>query len=1764
MTGQEGGPVARRYFIGAATTVYAPATELVDLPELVDELRRATELFTGLGYEVVPDFGTDLSAVAFTGRLRAFLRSPERLPDDMIAVYYTGHGEVAGSGTELLLPMADATADRSYSFLHAGDLTGRLLDSYAPGEMVGQRLLFVLDTCYAGAAGGTLAAGAVGFVDRLRRTASGPAVAVIVAARDYQQAGVGTFTQALARAVQERAIAGHEVPFLPLEPLITQVNAEMAEAAAGAAVSQHARLLYFGERAGEFFPNRLYSQWYADLDVRTRDLRLQQDARRAERERSERIGQGLDPASERDDLWLFTGRHAALRRASAWLAEAAGHPPPPTLVITGDPGSGKSALLARLDTLADPGRSARVPDVHLLPPDTIPPRESISRFIHARGLTPVALLAGLAEACGVDDIAAIDSPGKLVAQLRSRTAPVTVVIDGVDEAAGEAGDTTVTGLAMVKQVLAPLVRAAHRTPLRLLIGTRRHLIGPLGKPVEVVNLDRARYADQPSLHAYVRSCLIELVETSPYRRQRPEYLAAVVDAVAAAAGDSFLVALITARSLALQDEPVADPYDPVWRASLPREAAGAMSRDLDERLGADAARARDLLLPLAYAQASGLPWEDLWPRLVTRLTGRPCGNRDLDWLVENAGYYIIESRLANSSVYRLYHAALAEHLLAERRAGHGAVPHDLPDDGDARADAAAITRADHRAIFDMLVDRVPRRLDGTRDWAMAHPYTAAAITGHAVQADCLDMLLAEPRLLTDTPAEPLLTALHRVRTPQAWATADAYRRAIGRMQAHPAERAAYLQLAARCARAPHLADDITASGLPLPWTAHWASWRMHPPHQTLTWHRGPVTAVALGEVAGRAVVASASGDRRLRLWNAATGRPLGEPLAGHTDWVTSVVFGQVDDQTVVVSGGRDGTVRRWDATTGRPLPGRPNRHRGPVRTVAFGRLDGRAVVVSGGEDDGVMVWDAATGQVVAGPLAGHAGGVYAVAVGDVRGQGVVATAGADGLVRLWEASTGSLFDVPYGGHTGRVKAVAFGRLGDDTIVISGGEDRTVQVWSAETGRLVADVYTGHTDHVNAVAFGRRGSQPVVVSGSSDQTVQVSDVVTGRQIGVRLTGHTDWVSSVAFGVRDGRPVIVSGSEDETVRLWDAVSGEPVGEPFTGHTGTVDAVAFGDLAGQPVVVSGGGDRAVRLWDAASGQPVGEPITGHTGAVTAVAYGTVGGQPAVASGDDETVRVWHAVSRRAAGDPITGAGPVRSVALGSVDGRAVVAAAGPDETVRLWDAASGRAAGPPLTGHTGAVNAVAFGELDGAAVVASGGDDHTVRLWDAASGQPVGEPITGHTGAVTAVAFGTVDGLPAVASGSDDETVRVWYADSGEPVGEPVTGAGAIRSVAFGQLGRQPIVVAGGAGAQVRVSDAVTGEAVSALYATPGGVRSVAFGRLGRQPIVVAGGADRALRAWDAATGQVVAAPFAGHLSPVTAIAFGRLDRALVVASGSTDHTVRLWDAASGRPLAAPLTGHTDGVRSVAFGQVNGRTVVVSASDDRTVRIWDAGTGRPVGEPFTGHRSSVNAVVFGRLDGHPVIVSGSNDHKVQIWDAATGKLRCPPVDAHHGYVSAVAFASLRGRPIVVSGGYDHVVRLWDARTGEPVGEPFTGHAADVNAVAVGESGDRLLVVSAGRDGTVRTWDATTGEPVGPTFTGHEGWVHAAAIDRRGDRTVVVSGGADQTLWVRPAPGETGDRPLGGTRIRLNATVHCVAVRDASHLVVGTELGIVSLQLP
>jgi hypothetical protein len=129
-------------------------------------------------------------------------------------------------------------------------------------------------------------------------------------------------------------------------------------------------------------------------------------------------------------------------------------------------------------------------------------------------------------------------------------------------------------------------------------------------------------------------------------------------------GRSFLVVRLAAGTLAAVPS-LPDLRDPRWHLSLPRHADEAMAKDLTVRLGTDAARAVDLLRPLAHAQGQGLPWEDLWAPLAGSISGRRYTDTDVTWLRENAGSYIVEAVEDDRSAYRLYHQALAEHLRSD-------------------------------------------------------------------------------------------------------------------------------------------------------------------------------------------------------------------------------------------------------------------------------------------------------------------------------------------------------------------------------------------------------------------------------------------------------------------------------------------------------------------------------------------------------------------------------------------------------------------------------------------------------------------------------------------------------------------------------------------------------------------------------------------------------------------------------------------------------------------------------------------------------------------------------------------------------------------------------------------------------------------------------------------------------------------------------------------------------------------------------------------
>jgi WD40 repeat protein len=336
---------------------------------------------------------------------------------------------------------------------------------------------------------------------------------------------------------------------------------------------------------------------------------------------------------------------------------------------------------------------------------------------------------------------------------------------------------------------------------------------------------------------------------------------------------------------------------------------------------------------------------------------------------------------------------------------------------------------------------------------------------------------------------------------------------------------------------------------------------------------------------GRRIV-TASGDKTARLWDAETGKPVGEELAGHDHYVYSAVFNPGGDRILTASW--DKTARLWDAE-GKPIK-ELNEHSAAVRSAAFSP-DGRRIVTAS-DDKTARLWDAETGQPIGEPLTGHEGDMYSAAFSP-DGRRII-TASWDRTVRLWDAESGKAIGEPFRGHQETVYSAAFSP--DGRRIITASWDRTVRQWSTETGKPIGEPLNGHSIGVYSVAFSPDGQR--IVTASGDHTARLWDA-EGKPIGEPLR-HGDHVWSVVFSPtlpaaqkpkrglltqlfgldKDEEPVdglIVTASLDKTARLWD-LKGRPIGE-LKGHKGAVYSAAFSP-DGQRIVTASG-DHTARLW-------------------------------------------------------------------------------------------------------------------------------------------------------------------------------------------------------------------------------------------------------------------------------------------------------------------------------------------------------------------------------------------------------------------------------------------------------------------------------------------------------------------------------------------------------------------------------------------------------
>ncbi|MBY8847819.1 WD40 repeat domain-containing protein, partial [Saccharothrix sp. MB29] len=148
--------------------------------------------------------------------------------------------------------------------------------------------------------------------------------------------------------------------------------------------------------------------------------------------------------------------------------------------------------------------------------------------------------------------------------------------------------------------------------------------------------------------------------------------------------------------------------------------------------------------------------------------------------------------------------------------------------------------------------------------------------------------------------------------------------------------------------------------------------------------------------------------------------------------------------THVASAGGDKVIRLWDINDDNRLVHTFTGHGGGVTTVAFDASGER--LFSGSSDHTVRVWDVETGRELD-RLTGHSASVWSMDYDPIGN--LLATGDSGGTVLLWNADTGELVNSWRHKHTG-ITPVAFSPAGD--ILAVAGSDGTIQLRNPRTGQ----------------------------------------------------------------------------------------------------------------------------------------------------------------------------------------------------------------------------------------------------------------------------------------------------------------------------------------------------------------------------------------------------------------------------------------------------------------------------------------------------------------------------------------------------------------------------------------------------------------------------------------------------------------------------------------------------------------------------------------
>jgi WD40 repeat protein len=437
---------------------------------------------------------------------------------------------------------------------------------------------------------------------------------------------------------------------------------------------------------------------------------------------------------------------------------------------------------------------------------------------------------------------------------------------------------------------------------------------------------------------------------------------------------------------------------------------------------------------------------------------------------------------------------------------------------------------------------------------------------------------------------------------------------------------------------------------------------------------------------------------RVAIVNAATGAQL-QALDSHTENIRALAFSP--DSRLLASASGDKTIKIWDVASGqmKTLSGNPE----TVLQIAWSP-DGKRIYSIASVEKAIRIWDVASGTLlrkIETPL-------YWSSMALSPDGRTIATGGEE--IDLWDVATGALIRKMQGGRgeRGFVSVYAAPRV-DKWIAMAG---NPLQLWDGTTGQLARTLLPDADSRIAAPGPDSKGRW---LHASNDKNkLKLWDAATGKDVAsFSLAGFDKDNIETLSG--DGRLLVTQGYEPRTIKLWDMTSGKRLWSTPTPWE-FVFRPAFSPDSRWLIASVHDYDKrewALKIWDVSSGRLAGTIPAERGTLLNYVSYSpdqklalVWDSEPMAAYDMTTNRRLWTVDAHYDIGE-----------AAFSPDGQLIIAGDSSGIGLTIWDARSGRVI-RPLNGNTG--NPKQFIFLQGGRRVVVGNSNGTSTIWNPQTGE------------------------------------------------------------------------------------------------------------------------------------------------------------------------------------------------------------------------------------------------------------------------------------------------------------------------------------------------------------------------------------------------------------------------------------------------------------